>query len=326
MNIRVVEISALKTDRSPRLDGESEDHVYTLSAMQDEWPPILVHAETMQVIDGMHRLRAAQFNGRSTIKAEFFEGTEEEAFILAVKSNISHGLPLTLADRTAAATQLLKAHPAKSDRWIAVTTGISAATVASIRKSGGIDSASTDARVGRDGKIRPLNSAGGRAAARQAILTNPQASLRDIAKISGVSPGTVRDVRKRMINDESQILGSAGSSQADDAQGSSEALVPDKNQPADDERSKVSRSRFMTGNTTSLISKLRKDPSIRHTQTGRDLLRSLDAYAQASERCVELVNDLPPHTIYLMEEFACRCADEWAAIGKQLKKHLDSAG
>ena len=43
----------------------------------------------MRVIDGMHRLRAAILNGRSSIEVEFFDGSDEEAFIRAVEQNVS---------------------------------------------------------------------------------------------------------------------------------------------------------------------------------------------------------------------------------------------
>jgi hypothetical protein len=58
----------------------------------------------------MHRLRAATRTGRKEIEVEFFEGSEEKGFIQAVKANIVHGLPLTLADRRAGAARILFTH------------------------------------------------------------------------------------------------------------------------------------------------------------------------------------------------------------------------
>jgi hypothetical protein len=40
-----------------------------------------------------------------------FEGADEEAFVLAVSENISHGLVLTLPNRRAAAARILESHP-----------------------------------------------------------------------------------------------------------------------------------------------------------------------------------------------------------------------
>ncbi|MFD0433138.1 ParB N-terminal domain-containing protein, partial [Streptomyces chartreusis] len=93
-------------------------------------PPIIVHRDSMRVIDGLHRLRAAQLRGHSTIAVTFYDGTEADAFVLAVESNVRHGLPLSLPDRKRAAVRIIATHPQWSDRKIASVTGISPATVA----------------------------------------------------------------------------------------------------------------------------------------------------------------------------------------------------
>ncbi|MFD0855543.1 ParB/Srx family N-terminal domain-containing protein, partial [Actinomadura adrarensis] len=105
--IEIISISALLPGDSPRLGGLDEEHVQRLAETETTLPPILVHRGTMRVIDGMHRLRAAAQAGHKEIQVEFFEGSEEEGFIRAVKANIVHGLPLTLADRRAAAARIL---------------------------------------------------------------------------------------------------------------------------------------------------------------------------------------------------------------------------
>lgn len=94
-----------------------------LAAVEAKLPPIIVHRATMRVIDGMHRLAAAKLRNDETIEVRFFEGTEQEAFVLAVKANISHGRPLSLTDRTSAAERIIVSHPAWSDRAIAVAAG-----------------------------------------------------------------------------------------------------------------------------------------------------------------------------------------------------------
>src|SRR5215475_12583633 len=101
-----VPISSLLPGDSPRLTGENPEHVQLLAAAQG-LPPILVHRSTMRVIDGMHRLRAAKLRGDRTIFVKFFEGDDGEAFLLSVDANIKHGLPLSLADREAAASRIL---------------------------------------------------------------------------------------------------------------------------------------------------------------------------------------------------------------------------
>ena len=94
-----VPIELLKFADSPRLEGEKPDHIRVLAGVDTDLPPILVHRQTMTVLDGMHRLRAAIQNGQREIRVQFFIGSHEDAFVAAVQANISHGLPLSLADR-----------------------------------------------------------------------------------------------------------------------------------------------------------------------------------------------------------------------------------
>ncbi|MFD1048734.1 serine hydrolase, partial [Kibdelosporangium lantanae] len=93
-----VPIDSLLPADSPRLSGESMEHARMLAASEAELPPIVVHRPTRRVIDGMHRLKAAALRGQDDILVRFYEGDDEDAFIVAVETNIAHGLPLSLAD------------------------------------------------------------------------------------------------------------------------------------------------------------------------------------------------------------------------------------
>ncbi|MFE3193073.1 ParB N-terminal domain-containing protein [Nocardia sp. NPDC059240] len=97
-------------------------------------PAIIVHRRTMRVVDGAHRLAAAKELGHETIAVRFFDGSENEAFVLAVHANIAHGLPLSLAERKAAARRLVLSHPQWSDRLIADVAGLSHKTVSAERR------------------------------------------------------------------------------------------------------------------------------------------------------------------------------------------------
>src|SRR5947207_233724 len=158
-NVVSVPMSELRAADSPRLNGVDANHVRTLAEVEEPLPPICVHHASMRIIDGMHRVGAARLNGREDIEVVFFDGSDEEAFRLAVKANISHGLPLSLAERQAAAGRILRSHPLQSDRSIGATTGLAAKTVAAIRRR--ISDAPASARIGRDGRGRPLSTAGG---------------------------------------------------------------------------------------------------------------------------------------------------------------------
>jgi hypothetical protein len=142
-----VDVNSLSIGCSPRISGESSEHVEMLAAAQSPLPPITVHRQTVRVIDGMHRLLAARLRGQQKIAVRFFDGTEADAFVLAVKSNIAHGLPLTLADRKRAAKRIIALYPQWSDRMIAAAAGIVAGTVVEIRRKIGADSARSPGRL-----------------------------------------------------------------------------------------------------------------------------------------------------------------------------------
>src|SRR6266571_447533 len=92
--IQWVPVGLLLAGDSPRLKGENAQHIRMLANSEVSLPAILVHRETMRVVDGMHRLRATLMKGQETIEVQFFEGSEDEAFIRAIAANTEHGLPL----------------------------------------------------------------------------------------------------------------------------------------------------------------------------------------------------------------------------------------
>ena len=77
----------------------------------------------MKVVDGMHRVLAARMRGDTRISARFFQGDEQDAFLLSIILNRRHGLPLTRADRAAAVERILRSHPEWSDRALAALAG-----------------------------------------------------------------------------------------------------------------------------------------------------------------------------------------------------------
>jgi hypothetical protein len=160
-----VPVSALLPADSSRVAGENTDHARLLAGVKVPLPPIVVHRPSMRVIDGMHRLQAARMRGDEVISVLFFEGQEADVFVLAVELNQAHGLPLSRADRRAAAQRIIESHPEWSDRRIAEATGLAAATVGSIRRCSTVQTEQSNARggrVGRDGRVRPSDGGEGR--------------------------------------------------------------------------------------------------------------------------------------------------------------------
>lgn len=192
-----IDIATLKKGILLRLDGEDLEHAQSLACRLDDCPPILVERSTTMVIDGAHRVLAARLLERKTITVRYFTGTQQEAFVEAVKANVSHGKPLTLAEREAAAKKVLDMHADWSNRLVAQVCGLSDKTVGRLRKTTAEAPQST-ARIGRDGRHRPTDTRQLRTDIATALRAKPDARPDDVARSLRTSPSTVRDVRKRI--------------------------------------------------------------------------------------------------------------------------------
>ncbi|MFD5554148.1 ParB N-terminal domain-containing protein [Streptomyces sp. NPDC127068] len=305
-----VPVDQVTETRLVRVAGTSPEHVSALAQCPDDLPPILVHRPTMQVIDGVHRLRAAKLRGDATIGVRFVDGTEEDAFVVAVSANVTQGLPLTLADRTAATSRILASHPHLSDRLIASTAGVSTKTVAAIRQGSTGEMTQLNTRLGRDGKVRPLDASHGRTIASQAILKNSDLSLREIARIAGISVGTARDVRERMRRGEDPIPRrhrlSAGQRAEKEAPVNSTGA--DHATPS---TPRVERGRFLLS--------LRTDPSLRFSEIGRALLRLLDANTLDAAQWERLAAAVPQRWSPVVADLAMDCAADWSALACRVR-------
>src|ERR1700761_8998133 len=193
-----VPVASIHNSYTPRKNKANEHHIQILAQSPFPLPPIVIHRTSMRVIDGVHRLRATELRGDSTIPARLFEGNDAEAFALAVHLNVTHGLPLTLSERKAAARRVLESYPHWSDRSIGLIAGVSNKTVGKLRGCATEEISQLNPRIGRDGKIRPVSPAHGRRRAAEVLSMNPRASLREIARRAGVSVTTARDVRQRL--------------------------------------------------------------------------------------------------------------------------------
>lgn len=304
-----VPISALSAGDSPRVNGEDVEHTGLLAQIEAKLPPIVVHRSTMRVIDGAHRLHAATIRGEKAIDVRFFDGTEADAFVLAVQLNQAHGLPLSLSDRKNAAARIVGSHPEWSNRRIAAATGLAANTVGAVRRRASVQTAQSDVRVGRDGRVRPTDIAAGRQRAGKLLVSDPNASLRQIAKAVGVSPATVSDVRARISRGEPAVTPRQ------------RALVPaqrHEHQVAevnDDERLEPASS----------LRDLRRDPSVRFTESGRVLLRLLEASAIEPQQWDQIVDSIPQHCQRAVVRIARDCAASWRWIAERLDQRLDCA-
>jgi ParB-like chromosome segregation protein Spo0J len=311
-----VAIGSLSVADSPRMSGENSEHARVLAETQEQLPPIIVHRATMRVIDGVHRLRAAKLRDQDQISVRFFSGNEEDAFVLAVRSNIAHGLPLSLAEREAAARRIVTSHPQWSDRMIASMSGLAAKTVAVIRRRHPGASDEAGARIGRDGRVRPIDRSAGRALAADLITSNPDLSLRQVARVAGISPETARNVRNRLRRGEDPLPGQGRDKRSREG-GRPEGRRAELANGAE-------RARASTEDRARIIRRLGADPALRFTETGRTLLRLLHIHLMTKQDWAKIGENVPPHCSTVVVHLARECAQHWAEFADQVERKVTS--
>lgn len=288
---RAVPTAELVVNEDIRKTGVDPDHVRVLANCADDLPPILVQETTMRVIDGMHRLRAAQARGDAHIEVRFLDVDDENAYLRGVAANVTHGLPLSLGDRKTAATRIIRVRPEWSDRAIARTVGLSDKTVAALRSRPSAAPAQPARRTGMDGRARPVDGTAGRDAARRLLLANPNASLRDTARQAGISPGTVRKVRNSLNGDE-----------------------PWPQRPDSKEKPKA--------DANAILASLRQDPSLKYRISGRRLLQALiqrPGHVLDQNSVMDIPNRWLPHIATLARIYA----QEWLDFADMLERSVD---
>jgi ParB-like chromosome segregation protein Spo0J len=236
----IVELPVQRITPGPKVRAEriDIDHARRLIPVLDACPPIKVRqvGDGFQLVDGQHRLSAAKFDNRATVRGVVLALTDAEAFVEAVKSNHGHGLPLTLSERTAAAKEMLRLDPEWSDRVIAEACALSPTTIGDLRPT--VHSGQLDGkRTGADGKRRPASKADQQAQRKliaELLTEHPDWSLNRVALEAKASTMTVASVRAEMQQSKkSPGVGSGGPSPV-------EPPAPAGDAP-DDDRGEVNR-------------------------------------------------------------------------------------
>ncbi|WP_164835892.1 winged helix-turn-helix domain-containing protein [Actinacidiphila soli] len=201
---------------------------------------------------------------------------------------------------------VVRSHPQWSDRVIASLAGLTGKTVGALRRHASEEDTGeaqqAQSRIGDDGRVRPLDSSHGRRAAERFITENPGASLREIARESGISPGTVRDVRDRMRRGENPVLHRR-------APRSRPPAPTATTTPSDAATGSMARSA-----RTAFFGNLYRDPSLRLTENGRLLLRLLEVHSVASAQWDSIIDSVPAHCAETVLAAAAECADAWQEL------------
>lgn len=294
----LADIATLKGGLSPRLDGISLPHARQLAELIDKLPPIVVHRPTMRVVDGMHRLHAARARGERVVPVVYVEGSNDDAFLAAVRLNAVHGMPLSARDRSAAAARILRSHPHWSDRRIAFVCGVAPKTVAGLRQRSTDDGAQLNARIGRDGRRHPVSAEDGRKQAAEIMRCNPTVSVREVARRAGISVGTAADVRRRIA----ATPHAATKTRLSAATNRAETASPTPSPPVD----------------RILLDRILHDPSLRYNERGRALLRLVSATLAFVDQTATVADTVPNHCRESLRTLAELCATGWHDFGRRL--------
>ncbi|MFI7345251.1 nuclease [Streptomyces sp. NPDC049936] len=340
---RDVPVAALAPGVSLRQGGTDAAHVRLLVDAADsaDLPPILVQVDGCRVIDGLHRLEAARLMGDDSIRARFLDCSNSEALVIAMQANGAHGLPLSKADRVAGAQRVLGSHPDWSDRALAGITGLSAKTIASLRERSAVAAPLGGKRVGQDGRRRPVDAGEGRRRAAEYIAAHPDAPLRQVARATDVSLGTVHDVSARLRRGEGPerngrqthaarpqhvrpvpsvplpdgpqapaeaVSGGAGRAPLRVA-GHGETAVPQRRNHTE-----------VPPTWAAVAAKMATDPAVRYTAGGRELLRWMQTHAtEPGEDGRRFVDAVPPHWLGVIAPIADHIGKEWLLLAERLK-------
>ncbi len=305
-----VPVSCLRAGFQLRQGGTDAAHVRLLAdaAEAAPLPPVLVHRDSGRVIDGMHRVQAARQRGERAVCARIIECTEAEALVLAVRLNTRHGLPLSRTDRIGGARRILATHPDWSDRAIAHIAGLSGKTIASLRTvSAGAPAAGP--RVGRDGRRRPVRAGEGRRRATEYITAHPGASLRQVARETGVSLGTAHGARERLRG--STGPGPAGSGPAGSGLLSAPAVLVRHD----------GRGRGVMW--AAISAKLAGDPALRYTEGGRAFLRWMTGHCDQADDWRAVIDAIPAYWLADVSRVALGMSEEWRQLAAQLDSKIE---
>jgi hypothetical protein len=327
-----VPISLLVPGFHLRQEGTDPAHVRLLAdaAGSVQLPSILVQKSGSRIIDGLHRLEVAKLRGEWTISARIVDCTDSEALVLAIKSNTLHGLPLSRADRISGAKRMLAAHPDWSDRAVAGITGLSAKSIASLRNSASGDTPFYGKRLGRDGKRHPVMPTEGRLRAAEYIRAHPEASLRQIARETDVSLGTVHVVREKIRR------GAGLGSEAPPEPGAASPSVPAGPPAAAAAPPPVRAIHVQPGPGAGtrgaprlawpmISAKLASDPSLRYTEGGRAFLRWMAGHCLGADEWREFIDAIPQHWLPEVSRIAAGMSEEWRQFAERLGTKLEAA-
>ena len=210
----------------------------------------------------------------------------------------------------------LSAHPDWSDRAIAGITGLSANTIATLRDRPSGGPGPSGKRLGRDGRRRPVSAGEGRRRAAEYINAHPDAPLRQVARETDVSLGTVHDVSARLRR---------GASPEPDRRPAPAVRATDTVTvtPASPPRRKNHTDAPLTW--AGVAPKVANDPTIRYTEGGKEFLQWMTLHATDPDGWREFLNAIPAHWLSVIAPIADSIGKEWTQFAERLKNKHETA-
>jgi hypothetical protein len=144
---------------------------------------------------------------------------------------------------------------------------------------------------------------------------NPSLSLRQVAQAAGISPETARDVRNRLHRGEDPIperhrrkrIGqSAGPARSAESRPSGGVT----HGPAQDQAQTIER--------------LKADPALRLTETGRSLLRLFQIHTIKEEEWEKISDNVPLHYGQIIAYLAKECSHKWTELAERAEQRAAS--
>jgi hypothetical protein len=166
---------------------------------------------------------------------------------------------------------------------------------AGLRPTGEVRHLDIEARVGRDNRSRPVNSAAVRAQIAEVLREQPEASLRKVAAKVGVSPETVRQVRLAM----------------------EEATTPAEPAPAIEPAAAAIPA--VVAPMASIEALWRHDPALVSCEGGGDFVTWFDRNTIADDECWQRAERVPLSRVYEIADEARRRSEAWMRFARALE-------
>jgi hypothetical protein len=138
--------------------------------------------------------------------------------------------------------------------------------------------------------------------------------------VAGISPETARDVRNRLQRGEDPLLG--GGPRRRPRVGHASVAQEGKEQGQCPSGEGMASSRRPVGHDrATVVQRLRADPALRLTETGRTLLGLLRVHTLKAEEWKKIGDNIPSHCGEIIADLARECADMWTVLADSIEKN-----